>query len=927
GLAANLVAKWDGTSWTNLGDGLTKTKIVYALAFGPDGNLYAGGSFTNSGDRTVNLIAKWDGTAWTNLSDGLTKTKVVFALAMAANGDLYAGGSFTNSGGLAVSRVAKWVQTWIEGSGVNPDNGPIAGGTQVTITGNGLSDDSADDITNVTFCGVAVTNIESQCSTQVVVWTGPGYAGLGDVRVFSINQGETVKSNAFTYTGPGMTVLGTNDAVIANGVAASAEKGTDFGTVTLDAALTNTLAITNAGTETLTISSITTNGAGAALFRVTGLPAEVQAGTVSNFNLVFNASAEGVSTAMIAIANNSATPDYSFGVQGTVTVPDTPAAITADPQSLTRNEGSTASFTVTASGTAPLFYQWQKNGGNIFGATHTNYTIASVAAGHAADYRCIVSNIVNVVTSAVASLTVNTSPTITSDPQSQTKAPGESVTFSVTASGTAPLFYQWQKDAADIGGATADSYTIASVAAGDAGDYRCVVTNTAGTATSAAATLTVSAAPFITADPQSLTRNPGSAASFSVTASGTAPLFYQWQKDAANIGGATADSYTIASVAAGDAGSYRCVVTNTVGMATSAAATLTVNDSSLPDVPTGISASDGAYYDKVRITWSAASGATGYEVWRSISNDTANASNLVTTTAITYDDLTAATTPGTILYYWVKAVNAAGASDFSAGDSGYVQPAIGPTIKANGAVGDVSINYPDAMAVTIEMNEDPYGGAPVEWWVLSLAGSSWYYLNNAVEWTQFDGNLSNCGPLYQGASCNLPAYLLPELNVPGLPVSSYTFWFAVDSQMDGNLDVDEQTMVDSVNVTMLSASPAPCIKANGKTGAVNINYPETVAITVEMDARAYAGVSVDWWVLVCANGTWFYMDSVAGWTQGGAWSPVLQGALVNLPAIEVLNMAGLGAGLYTFFFAVDLPMDGILNMEQIWVDSVNVIVQ
>ena len=225
------------------------------------------------------------------------------------------------------------------------------------------------------------------------------------------------------------------------------------------------------------------------------------------------------------------------------------------------------------------------------------------------------------------------------------------------------------------------------------------------------------------------------------------------------------------------------------------------------------------------------------------------------------------------------------------------------------------------------MNEDPYGGAPVDWWVLSLAGSSWYYLNSSIQWAPYDGNLANCHPLYQGGSCNLPAYLLPALNIPGLPVSSYTFWFAVDAQMDGILNLDEQLLADSVNVNIQSALPAPRIKANGATGIVTVNYPGAMSITIELDARAYAGVPADWWVLLNAGSAWFYMDSAVGWTQAGDWRPVYQGTLGNLPALEVLNIAGLGAGSYTFYFAVDLPMNGVLNMEQIWVDAVTVNVQ
>jgi hypothetical protein len=87
-----------------------------------------------------------------------------------------------------------------------------------------------------------------------------------------------------------------------------------------------------------------------------------------------------------------------------------------------------------------------------------------------------------------------TPPSITSHPQSQTKIVGQSVTFSVTASGSPPLSYQWRKNGQNINGATSSSYTISSVTTADAGNYDCVVTNACGSVTSNSATLTVAQA-------------------------------------------------------------------------------------------------------------------------------------------------------------------------------------------------------------------------------------------------------------------------------------------------------------------------------------------------------------------------------------------------------------------------------------------------
>lgn len=117
--------------------------------------------------------------------------------------------------------------------------------------------------------------------------------------------------------------------------------------------------------------------------------------------------------------------------------------------------------------------------------------------------------------------------------------------------------------------------------------------------------------------------------------------------------------------------------------------------------PTGVSASDGVYTDKVHVTWNVVSEASFYEVWRSASNNTAGASNLGTTATTAYDDMTVATTPGTILYYWVKTKNNTIVSDFSYPDSGYCRPP-----KPSGSV-DLSISSVLFDPVVIQQAQHP----------------------------------------------------------------------------------------------------------------------------------------------------------------------------------------------------------------------------
>ena len=136
-----------------------------------------------------------------------------------------------------------------------------------------------------------------------------------------------------------------------------------------------------------------------------------------------------------------------------------------------------------------------------------------------------------------------TPPIITVQPQGQTANQGANATFTVTASGTAPLSYQWRWYATNLSGATATSYTRANVQPADAGPYSVVVTNGQGTATSSNAMLTVIGASDITTQPQSQSVTQGTSVTFTVAASGTAPFSYQWWFNSASLSGATASPF------------------------------------------------------------------------------------------------------------------------------------------------------------------------------------------------------------------------------------------------------------------------------------------------------------------------------------------------------------------------------------------------
>lgn len=202
---------------------------------------------------------------------------------------------------------------------------------------------------------------------------------------------------------------------------------------------------------------------------------------------------------------------YTAGVRNTagevlsnaalLTVNPAPIApvITGQPQPVTVTAGQTAQFSVTATGTAPLGYQWQRNGVNIAGATAANCSVVNAQSANVGSYRVIVSNAAGSVTSTAATLTVNPAvqlPVVLTQPAAATRTVGQSVTFTIAGSGSGSLAYQWYLDGIPIAGANAPSYTLPAVALTDAGAYTAGVRNTAGEVLSNPAALIVNPAPI-----------------------------------------------------------------------------------------------------------------------------------------------------------------------------------------------------------------------------------------------------------------------------------------------------------------------------------------------------------------------------------------------------------------------------------------------
>ena len=173
--------------------------------------------------------------------------------------------------------------------------------------------------------------------------------------------------------------------------------------------------------------------------------------------------------------------------------------------------------------------------------------------------------------------TVTTAPGIQVQPQSRTAIVGENAQFTVTATGTGPLYYFWKKDGELIPTATTETLSLQNVQVGDAATYTVVVSNSVGVANSDPATLTVYVPPSITTALTNRTVSSNRSVTFHVVATGTGPLTYQWQLNGNTIGGATTDTLDVTPTGNAKAGLYRVAVSGPGGVAESYA-DLTVVD-------------------------------------------------------------------------------------------------------------------------------------------------------------------------------------------------------------------------------------------------------------------------------------------------------------------------------------------------------------
>ena len=310
--------------------------------------------------------------------------------------------------------------------------------------------------------------------------------------------------------------------------------------------------------------------------------------------------------------------------------------ITAQPANKTAAVGDSVKFTVAASGTG-LTYQWQFKApgtstwydSSMTGAKTKTLTVEATAARNGQQYRCRVTNEAGTTTSSAATLTVLSKPAITTQPVSRTVAAGDTIKFTVAATGGS-LTYQWQFKApgtstwndSSMTGAKTASLSVPATTARNGQQYRCKVTNAAGTTTSSAATLTVreTVKPAIVTQPKSATAAAGDSVKFTVAATG-GKLTYQWQFKApgtdtwnnSTMTGAKTNTLTVSATMARSGQQYRCIVKNASGSVTSSAATLTVKETVKPAITTQPKSQTAAAGQTVKFTVEATGGSLTYQ--------------------------------------------------------------------------------------------------------------------------------------------------------------------------------------------------------------------------------------------------------------------------------------------------------------------------
>ncbi|MBI5387032.1 MAG: hypothetical protein HZA90_20350 [Verrucomicrobia bacterium] len=517
---------------------------VYALALQSDGRILLGGWFTNYNNTAcTNLIRVLpNGSRDSGFTPNLGRYGSVVALAIQPDGKIVVVGSFTNVGGVLCNGIARFNTNGALDATFNSGTGADGDIKAVALQPNGQ-----------VLIGGAFTSVNGVARTNVARLNANGSVDAAfhpvpddEVRGLAVQpDGKILLGGRFWNIGPTfrphIARLDSSGNVDAGFNAGSVQGGVFIPYVSTIKVLTNgQLLIAGNFSE---VGGVTRNW----LARL-----NANGGVDTNFNAALGSSAQ-VSAVAVQPDGKLLVGGYFIGIGG-----------------LSRNniarlnpDGSgDASFDPGAGPSSQVYaLALQPDGRTLLAGGFTE--VDGVARRHVARL-----------------LADRSAPVIVTGPASRTAAVGDTVGFTVQAVGFAPLIYRWQKGTVPIAGATNATLIRSNLTTTDAGSYSVVVSNSLGTATSGAATLTVLDLPQITEQPQGRCYSAGASATLRVTALASSPMSYQWHRDrgwsGGPISGATNAAFTLANLQASDEGRYWVVVSCTHGAVTSAVAELRI---------------------------------------------------------------------------------------------------------------------------------------------------------------------------------------------------------------------------------------------------------------------------------------------------------------------------------------------------------------
>jgi hypothetical protein len=259
-----------------------------------------------------------------------------------------------------------------------------------------------------------------------------------------------------------------------------------------------------------------------------------------------------------------------------------PPTLVAQPDDQFISVGTTATFSILASGIPSLSYQWRRNGtnlangGKISGVTAPVLLVSNVTTNEEAAYDVVVSNPYGAVTSAPALLSLLPL-TIVTQPLTQSVPAGTNVSLAVEAVGPYPVAYQWRFGEVAIPDKTNAALSFTNIQSAQSGSYDVVVMDPFTTLTTSVATVTVvPSAPWFTLQPQSRGVTSGETLALVASANGTEPISYQWQREGTNLVGQAGATLTLTNMDSRMGGCYRVIASNEVGVTASAEAQVSV---------------------------------------------------------------------------------------------------------------------------------------------------------------------------------------------------------------------------------------------------------------------------------------------------------------------------------------------------------------